>query len=294
MAASVGRPPWLDRPIPVVSAAKAVIIIIITVVMLYPFLYIIAMSFAAKDSSMSGFWPTAFSADSYRSILGGGVVTRALLVSGFVTFMGTLLSLAFTSTLAYGLTRVRDVPGARVALILVLATMFFGAGIIPNFLLIKSLGLIDSLWSLILPGMVSAFNLVVMRNFFMNIPVGLLEAARIDGASNFRIFAQIVLPLSKPVMAVIGLFYAVGYWNSYFNALIYISTPDKWPIQVVLNQYVIQGSQIARLQATDIPTPPAQSIQMAVVVLATVPILIIYPFLQRHFAKGMLTGAIKE
>lgn len=294
MAVSVGRPPWLDRPTPVVSAAKAVIIIVITVVMLYPFLYIIAMSFAAKDSSLSGFWPTAFSVDAYRSILGGGVVTRALLISGFVTIMGTLLSLAFTSTLAYGLTRVKDVPGARAALILVLATMFFGAGIIPNFLLIKSLGLIDSLWSLILPGMISAFNLVVMRNFFMNIPAGLLEAARIDGASNFRIFAQIVLPLSKPVLAVIGLFYAVGYWNSYFNALIYISTPDKWPIQVVLNQYVIQGSQIARLQATDIPTPPAQSIQMAVVVLATVPILIIYPFLQRHFAKGMLTGAIKE
>ncbi|TYB56976.1 carbohydrate ABC transporter permease [Nonomuraea sp. PA05] len=289
------RPPWLERPSPLVRAGKAVVITAIVLVMLYPFCYMIAMSFASKESATSGFWPTAFSLDAYTSILGGGVVTRALLVSLFVTAVGTTLSLALTSTLAYGLTRIRDVPGARAVLVLVLATMFFGAGIIPNFLLVKSLGLIDSLWSLILPVLISAFNLVVVRNFFMNIPASLHEAARMDGASNLWIFLRVVLPLSKPVLAVVGLFYAVGYWNSFFHALIYINDTAKWPIQVVLNQYVIQGSQIANLQGgNDMAVPPAQSVQMAVVVLATLPILVVYPFLQRHFAKGMLTGAIKE
>ncbi|MGJ6969482.1 carbohydrate ABC transporter permease [Streptosporangium sp. G11] len=288
-------PPWMERPSRIVQAGKAVLIAAIVLIMLYPFCYMIAMSFASKESSTGGFWPTAFSLDAYTSILGGGVVTRALLVSLFVTVVGTALSLTLTSTLAYGLTRIRDVPGARAVLIIVLATMFIGAGIIPNFLLVKSLGLIDSLWSLILPVMISAFNLVVVRNFFMNIPASLYEAARIDGAGNLWIFLRVVLPLSKPVLAVIGLFYAVGYWNSFFHALLYINDTAKWPIQVVLNQYVIQGSQIANLQGgNDIAVPPAQSVQMAVVVLATLPILLIYPFLQRHFAKGMLTGAIKE
>ncbi len=288
------RPPWVEVPSVAIRVAKIVVIAIIVLVMLYPFVYIIAMSFASADSDLSGFWPTAFSFDAYQSILGGGVVTRALMVSAFVTIVGTFCSLALTTSLAYGLTRTREVPFARAILLLVLATMFFGAGIIPNFLVVKSLGLIDSLWSLILPVMVSAFNVVVVRNFFMGIPASLLEAARIDGASNWTIFRRIILPLSKPVLAVIGLFSAVGYWNSYFNALLYISDTAKWPIQVVLNQYVIQGSLLANLQGSNIVTPPSQSVQMAVVVLATLPILIVYPFLQRHFAHGMLTGAVKE
>ncbi len=272
---------------------KAAVICSIVVVMLYPFLYIISMSFASRNSQMRGFWPTDFSLEAYRAILSGDVVTRAMMVSVLVTVVGTLLSLFLTTTLAYGLSRTRAVPGSKAVLLLVLFTMFFSAGIIPNYLLVRSLGLLDSLWALILPVALSGFNMVVVRNFFMGIPDSLLESARIDGASDFRIFAGIVLPLSKPVLAVIGLFYAVNYWNSYFTALIYINDSSKWPIQVVLNQYVIQGSSLANLQSTDIPAPPSQSVQMAVVVLATLPILLVYPFIQRHFAKGMLTGAIK-
>ncbi|WP_235019843.1 carbohydrate ABC transporter permease [Ruania rhizosphaerae] len=275
------------------QAVKAAVICSIVVVMLYPFLYIISMSFASRNSQMRGFWPTDFSLEAYRAILSGDVVTRAMMVSVLVTVVGTLLSLFLTTTLAYGLSRTRAVPGSKAVLLLVLFTMFFSAGIIPNYLLVRSLGLLDSLWALILPVALSGFNMVVVRNFFMGIPDSLLESARIDGASDFRIFAGIVLPLSKPVLAVIGLFYAVNYWNSYFTALIYINDSSKWPIQVVLNQYVIQGSSLANLQSTDIPAPPSQSVQMAVVVLATLPILLVYPFIQRHFAKGMLTGAIK-
>ncbi len=172
--------------------------------------------------------------------------------------------------------------------------MFFSAGIIPNFMLIKYLGLLDSTWSLIIPGLISAFNMIVIRNFFQGLPEELIEAARIDGAGEWRIFLQIVLPLSKPVLAVMGLFYAVGYWNTYFNALLYINDSEKWPIQVVLQQYVLAGVAIpGAVVSPDAPPPPGVTLQMAVIVLATVPILIVYPFLQRYFTSGVLTGAIK-
>ncbi|GAA4520881.1 carbohydrate ABC transporter permease [Brachybacterium sp. AOP42-C2-15] len=291
---SPGRPPWMGTPSPTMQALKVAAIAMIAVVMLYPFLYVILFSFADAGSVTSGqLIPTSFSSAAYESIFAGGVVTRSLLVTAGITIVGTLLSLLFTSTLAYGLTRTRDVPYAKSAMVLVLCTMFFGAGIIPNYLLIKQLGLLDSYWALILPGLISAFNMIVMRNFFMELPSELLESARIDGASEFRIFGSIVLPLSKAVLAVIALFYAVGYWNSFFNALLYINDTTKWPIQLVLNQYVVQGNAMSDLQAPDRPAPPAQTVQMAIVVVATIPILIVYPFAQRFFTKGVLTGAIK-
>ena len=289
-----GRPPWMSRPSPTMQALKVAAIAMIAVVMLYPFLYVIAFSFADAGSVASGqLLPTSFSTAAYSSIFAGGVVTRSLLVTAGVTAVGTFLSVLFTSMLAYGLTRTRQVPFARAAMVLVLCTMFFGAGIIPNYLLIKQLGLLDSLWALILPGLISAFNMIVMRNFFMELPQELLESARIDGASELRIFLSIVLPLSKAVIAVIALFYAVGYWNSFFNALLYINDTAKWPIQLVLNQYVVQSNALTDLQAPDRPAPPAQTVQMAIVVVATLPILVVYPFAQRFFTKGVLTGAIK-
>lgn len=291
---TTGRPPWMGNPSPTTQAVKAVAIALIAVVMLYPFLYVIMFSFADGRSVNSGqLFPTSFSTAAYESIFAGGVVTRSLLVTTGITLVGTLLSLFFTATLAYGLTRTRQVPFARAALIMVLCTMFFGAGIIPNYLLIKELGLLDSYWALILPGLISAFNMIVMRNFFMELPQELFESARIDGASEFRMFFSIVLPLSKAVLAVIALFYAVGYWNSFFNALLYINDTTKWPIQLVLNQYVVQSNAMTDLQAPDRPAPPAQTVQMAIVVVATLPILVVYPFAQRFFTKGVLTGAIK-
>ena len=290
-----GRPPWLAAAPPWVRALKALSLVLIVITMLYPLVYVIAMSFAVPSQARAGvIFPTAFSADAYRAIFNGGTVTTGLLNSVWLTGVGTSLSLAATAMLAWGLSRTRQVPGARAVLLMVLATMFFGAGIIPNFLLVKALGLLDSLWALILPGLISAFNMIVMRNFFMNLPGELMDAAKIDGAGEWRIFLRIVLPLSKPVLAVIGLFYAVGYWNTCFNALIYIQDSDKWPIQVVLQQYVLAGVQIPGAVVTpDQPAPPGVTLQMAVIVLATVPILIVYPFLQRYFTSGVLTGAIK-
>lgn len=291
-----GLPPWLDPAPTWLRALKGLVIVLIVLTMMYPLVYVIAMSFAAPEQARSGVvFPTEYSLDAYRVIFEGGTVTTGLRNSLWLTVVGTALSLTFTSMLAWGLSRTRQVPGSKAILIMVLATMFFSAGIIPNFLLIKGLGLLDSLWALIIPGLISAFNMIVIRNFFMNLPGELIEAARIDGAGEWRVFLQIVLPLSKPVLAVMALFYAVGYWNSYFNALLYINDSEKWPIQVVLQQYVLAGVTIpgSAPVADQPPPPPGVTLQMAVIVLATVPILIVYPFLQRYFTKGVLTGAIK-
>jgi ABC-type glycerol-3-phosphate transport system permease component len=285
----------MNPPSVPVRALKAVVIVLIALTMLYPIAYVIAMSFAVPEQARAGvIFPTRFSLDAYRAIFNGGTVAVGLRNSVWITVVGTVLSLTFSSMLAWGLSRTREVPGAKAVLVMVLATMFFSAGIIPNFLLIKNLGLLDSLWSLIIPGLISAFNMIVIRNFFMNLPRELMEAARIDGAGEWRIFLRIALPLSKPVLAVMGLFYAVGYWNTYFNALLYINDNSKWPIQVVLQQYVLAGVQIpGAMVSPDQPPPPGVTLQMAVIVLATVPILLVYPFIQRYFTSGVLTGAIK-
>ncbi|WP_112134535.1 carbohydrate ABC transporter permease [Glycomyces dulcitolivorans] len=294
-AVSKGVPPWMNPPSLWIRGVKALVITLIVITMLYPLVYVIAMSFASPSQARAGVvFPTEFSLDAYRAIFNGGTVTQGLQNSLFITVTGTLLSLAATSMLAWGLVRTRQVPGAKIVLVMILATMFFSAGIIPNFMLIKYLGLLDSTWSLIVPGLISAFNMIVIRNFFQGLPEELIEAARIDGAGEWRIFLQIVLPLSKPVLAVMGLFYAVGYWNTYFNALLYINDSEKWPIQVVLQQYVLAGVQIpGATLAGDAPPPPGVTLQMAVIVLATLPILVVYPFLQRYFTSGVLTGAIK-
>ena len=178
---------------------------------------------------------------------------------------------------------------------IVLGAILFGPGLIPTYLVVKSFGLLDSWWSLILPTMISAFNVVVMRAFFMELPEELFESAEIDGASQASIFFRIVMPLSKAVLAVIGLFYAVAYWNAFFSALLYINTPEKWPMALVLRTYVINQTLMTSDQLANAGEvlPPQLSLQMAVLVLAIVPILIVYPFLQRHFAKGVLVGAVK-
>lgn len=285
------RPPWMHpAPLPV-QVLKALVITAIVAVMAVPFSYIVVTSFAAPGSS-GQIVPESFSLGAYRSLLSGGVVTRSLVVSTGVTVVGTVLSVFFTVLLAFGLMTTREMPGGRVIFFGILATMLFTAGIIPNYLLVQQLGLLDSYWSLILPTLISAFNLVVVRNFFMELPQDLLDAARIDGASEWRVLWSIVVPNSRAVIAVVGLFYAVGYWNNFFNALLYINDSSKWPVQLVLNSYVLQGSPLSQIENPEL-TPPLQSIQMAVVVLAMLPILAVYPFVQRYFTKGVLTGAIK-
>jgi len=297
MAILAKRPVWMEKPNWFVQGLKVLVMIFIVIVMLYPFINIVMVSFSDPNKYTSGdllLWPEGFTIDSYKLILSGNIVPRALLVSIGVTVVGTLFSMVMTVTIAYGLSYTRRVPGSKFMLWVVLASMLFSAGIIPTYLLVRGLHLIDSYWSLILPGAISAFNLVVVRSFFMNIPEELLDAARIDGCGELRILARLVLPLSKAVLAVIALFYGVGYWNAFFGAMLYLNDTSKWPIQLVLQQYVLQAEP---LPGTVIENPQVkitpETVRMTVLVLATVPILLVYPFLQRFFTSGVLTGAIK-
>lgn len=292
---SDGRPPWMEKPTRIGQAAKALAVVVVVAAVAYPLLGVIGTSFASQTdiirSSGLVLWPDHPTVDAYRTIFTGGVVTRALVVSLGITVFGTLASLLVTVGMAYGLSR-RDVIGSRFILMTALFTMLFNAGIIPNFLLVKGLGLYDTYAALVMPTLVSAFNLVVLRSFFMNLPEELYDAAKVDGAGDFRILVRIVLPLSKAVLAVISLFYAVTYWNAFFNSLLYLNDSDKWPLPMVLRTYVLQGQSLNAASAGEV-LAPQQAVQMAVLVIAVVPILCVYPFLQRYFTKGVLTGAIK-
>jgi ABC-type glycerol-3-phosphate transport system permease component len=291
------RPVWMEEPSLPLKVLKAVTLAFIVLVMTFPLVYVIAVSFSSAKDVLGGglvLFPANPTLDAYRAIFEGGVVTRALRVSVGLTLLGTLAQMVATTTLAYGLSK-PGVPGARIVLFLVLGAFLFTPGMIPSFLLVRELGMLDTYPSLIVPGLIGAFNLIVLRNFFMNIPQELLDAARVDGANDVQIFFRIVLPLSKAVLAVVALFYGVGIWNAFFNAVLYIYDTSKWPIQLVLRQYVLQGSSLSSATQLDPtqPPPPPQTIQMAIVVVATVPILLVYPFLQKYFTKGVLSGAIK-
>lgn len=292
------RPIWQERPSAFVTVLKVLVLAFTVVVTLYPFIYVIAVSLSNPKVYTPGdllLWPKGFTTAAYQLILAGQTVPRALVVSVCVTTVGTLVSMFCTVTMAYGLSRTSRVPGARPILLLVLFTMLFSAGIIPSYLVVRGVGLLDNYLALIVPGAISAFNLVVIRNFFMNIPEELYDAARIDGAGELQILWRVVLPLSKAVLAVIALFYGVGYWNSFFEAMLYLNEPRMWPIQLILRQYVLQAEplgDVAAREQTQVHLTP-ETIQMTVLVLATVPILLVYPFLQRFFTKGVLTGAIK-
>ncbi|NVM94649.1 carbohydrate ABC transporter permease [Arthrobacter wenxiniae] len=289
------RPAWKEKPSLLYSSLKALIVVGVTACIGLPVLVVFATSFADNQQIIHAggyvLWPTHPNLDAYRTLFSGNLMIRALGVSAFITVIGTAIALFVTILLAYATSR--PVLFGRPVVLAVLFTMLFSAGIIPMYLMIKQLGLIDSLWSLILPGALGGFNFVVMRSFFMGIPGELIESARIDGASDWKILWTMVLPLSKAVTAVVGLFYAVGIWNAFFNALLYLNDTAKWPVQVVLRSYVLQGKSMAADQLGVAVQAQPQSLQMAVVVVALLPILLVYPFLQRHFTKGVITGAVK-
>ncbi|TCC42882.1 carbohydrate ABC transporter permease [Kribbella capetownensis] len=288
-----------DVPTIPTRVLKGIILLLCCTVVIVPFIGVISTSIASQAhvTESGGFvlWPDSLNWASYRAIFNGGVVQRALLVSFVITLGGTLVSLAGSTMLAYALSRPGSF-GQRPILMIVLFSILFSPGLIPNYLVVKEFGLLDSLLALVLPTAINGFNVIVLRSFFMSIPASVIDSARVDGAGDFRIFWSIVLPLSRAVLAVIGLFYAVGYWNAFFNAMLYISDTAKWPLQLVLRTYVINNTELSSGDlggASADQLPPQESIQMAILVISLVPILIVYPFLQRHFTKGMLTGAVK-
>ncbi|MFC0211964.1 carbohydrate ABC transporter permease [Paenibacillus chartarius] len=285
---------WGSRIFDSVNVTLLAIFALLTVI---PFIYVIAGSFATqKELMLRGFilFPTEFSLDAYKYIFSTQTLVRSLGVTIFITIAGTLINIFFTCLMAYPLAR-KDMDFRKPILMMVVFTMLFSGGMIPTFLVVKQLGMIDSYWSLLIPNAISAFNLIIMRNFFQQLPDGLEESAKIDGCNDLGIFFRIVLPLSMPAIATFSLFYAVGHWNTFFNAILYINDNTKWPIQVLLRQIVILASggvgDSTAMEADFVP--PEQSVKMAVIVVSTLPILLVYPFLQKHFAKGVLLGSVK-
>lgn len=265
-------------------------IAIITVV---PFVYVIAASFASEHEIITRplfLIPREPTLEAYTRIFGneyGTTVLRSMGVSILVTLVGTIINLFFTTTMAYALAK--PIKGRNFALNCVLFTMVFSGGMIPTFLIVKSLGMYNTYAALILPGAISAYNMIIVKNFFQQLPPGLEEAASIDGCTDLGIFWKIALPLSLPMLATFGLFYAVGHWNNYFGALLYLEDSKKYPFQLVLRNLVMleQNAQ----DPEDLV--PQETLKMAMIVVGTVPILCVYPFLQKHFAAGVMVGAIK-
>lgn len=269
---------------------------LIALIMVIPFVYVIAASFAPESEIQSRpifLIPNNPTLAAYERIFNmndmGTRVFQSLFVSVCVTVIGTIINLFFTTTMAYGLSR-SNLIGKKPLLNMVLFTMVFGGGMIPLFLVVKGLGMYDTYAALILPGAISAYNMLIVRNFFIELPRELEEAASIDGCSDIGIFIKIALPLSMPCLATFGLFYAVGHWNNYFGALLYLEDSKKFPFQLVLRNIVMQTAENSTDPNQELPE---DTLKMAVIVVGTVPILIVYPFLQKHFAAGVMVGAVK-
>ncbi|MFG3126113.1 carbohydrate ABC transporter permease [Streptomyces tendae] len=291
------RPVWEEKPSRAGLAGKGLVLLLACLGILFPLWIVVVTSLSSRKSIDEAgglvMIPKDITFVAYQELLSGGQVTRAALVSIGITLVGTLFSMAVSVLCAYGLSRSGSL-GHRWILMVLLATMFFSAGLIPTYLLVQSLGLTDSYLALILPSAISVFNILVLRGFFMGISQELIDSARIDGAGDLRILWQIVLPLSRAVVAVITLFYAVGYWSAWFNASLYLNDQDMLPLQNVMIQLVQkQEAPVGLGQAIKTGELSGLAVQMAVMVMALLPVAVLSPFVQRHFKKGMLTGAVK-
>ncbi|MBD2870057.1 carbohydrate ABC transporter permease [Paenibacillus arenilitoris] len=282
------------------DAANITVLALVGILTLFPLYYVVVVSFTdpAEYIRKQGYvlFPQSWTFDSYNYLLSTSAFKNATLISAFLAIVGTALSLVVTSAFSYGLSRKR-LQGRRFMMLLILITILFGPGLIPPYLLVRDLGLINSVWSLILPVLTSGWYVILMKSFFDSIPVELEESAVIDGSTDIGVFFRIVLPLSLPALAAFGLFYAVGYWNTFFNAVLYINDYTKWPLQLVLRNMLIDSStQAGGTAAAEMMAEqniPTETLKMAAVVIATFPILCVYPFLQKHFAKGVMLGSVK-
>ena len=273
---------------------------LIAIITIIPFIYLIGASFATEYEIATrpmSFIPRDVSTGAYEYIFSSSKILRGFKNSLFITAAGTLINLFFTVTMAYALSKTR-LRGRNFFLNMVIFSMFFSGGMIPGYIVVANvLNLKNTFWSVLLPGAISAYNLMIVKNFFQGIPQELEESASIDGCTDLGILWKIVLPLSLPVLATFGLFYAVGHWNAYFGAMIYMTgAKEKWPLQVLLRELIIMSNGTAgdlTNMADDFVQPPEQSVKMAVIVVSTVPIMCVYPFLQKYFVKGVMVGALK-
>ena len=277
-----------------------VIVTLVAFTTILPFIYILGASFASEYELATRpmfIIPRDVTLDAYKYIFSSNKIITAFGNSVFITAAGTLINLFCTVTMAYAVSKKR-LRGRNFFLNMVIFSMFFSGGMIPTYIVVANwLHLKDTYWSVLLPGAISAYNMMIVKNFFQGIPQELEESASIDGCNDVGVLWKIVLPLSLPVLATFGLFYAVGHWNAYFGAMIYMTgAREKWPLQVLLREIIILANASAGDMANLDPNfvqPPEQSIKMAVIVVSTVPIMCVYPFLQKYFVKGVMVGALK-
>jgi putative aldouronate transport system permease protein len=289
------RRSWGER---LFDGANVIFMILLSAVTLYPFLYVLFASLSDPTwvVQMRGLilFPKGATLEAYKLVFDNPAILTGYANTLFYVIVGTALNILMTSLGAYALSR-QSVMWKNPIMFLIVFTMFFNGGLIPTYLLVNNLGMLDSRWALIIPSAMSAYNLIIMRTSFQSIPVSLEESAKLDGANDFTVLFRIVLPLSMPVVAVMILFYGVGHWNGWFNALIYLRTRDLYPLQLILREILITNSTDSMMTGVGgaDKMPIGETIKYATIIVATVPILMLYPFLQKYFVKGVMIGAIK-
>ncbi|MEF3311808.1 carbohydrate ABC transporter permease [Paenibacillus sp. GYB004] len=286
----------MKRKITLFSVVNTIILLGLVVVTLYPFVHMGAVSLSSSIHVLKGevsWFPKGFQLETYKLVLSDPRIGKAYWNTIVYVTLGTAISLVITSLGAYALAK-KTMLFHRGFTLVIIFTMFFSGGMIPTFLVVKELGVMDTVWGIVLPGAVSTWNLLIMRTFFSGIPVELEESGRIDGLNDIGVFFRIVVPLSQAVFATIGLFYAVGLWNNFMLPLLYLRDPDLFPLQVILRNIVLAG-QVNQADAAAIGDNVVleESLKYATIMVSTVPILLIYPFLQKYFVKGVMIGAVK-
>ncbi|MBQ6645078.1 MAG: carbohydrate ABC transporter permease [Clostridia bacterium] len=288
---------WADRTFSVVNTLLLIFALLIVAL---PILYVIAQSLSSPQEVIAGrvlFWPRRITLIAYKEIFRSKMLLSGYKNSILYTFTGTVVNVVMTVMCAYPLSR-KDFVGRKQIMWLFVFTMIFSAPLIPSFINVRNLGMLNSIWAIIIPGAISAYNMVIARTFFMsNIPDEMIEAADLDGASDMQILIRLVLPLSKAVIAVLVLFYAVGHWNSYFDAFIYLSSEDKLPLQVILRNILANAKMIEEMADATVEQSERMSLvevlKYAVIVFGSLPVLILYPFVQKYFVKGIMIGSVK-
>lgn len=274
------------------DALVIIILLVIVAICVFPLLYVVSVSLTPITEVLKngGFViiPKKVTLVAYRELFSQKALPTAMNVTLFITVLGTIIDMILTTLMAYPLSR-KKLPGRKIFMYFIIFTMMFSGGMIPTYLLVRSLHLTNTYFSMILPGAISTFNLLVMKSFFENLPEELFESARIDGAKEFYILLRIVVPLSMPVFVTVALFCMVGHWNTYISAILYITKSDMYPLQVVLRNLLVASTNT--LNADE--TVPTQTFQMASVVFASIPIIVVYPFIQKYFVSGMMLGAVK-
>lgn len=280
----------------VFNVLNAFIMLFVCVVTLYPFLFIAAASLSEPlfiAQGKIGVIPLGFTTQSYKMVFEYPMIWRAYFNTIYYTVLGTTINIILTIFAAYPLSR-KSFIGRKFFNMLIFFPIIFNVGMIPSFLVVNSLGMRDTVWAIVIPGAVSGFNTIIMRTFFEGIPSALEESAKIDGATHMQILFRIILPLSLPSIATIGLFYAVGHWNSFFSAMLYLRDQEKQPIQIILRNIVVMNQTDTVMQSVnDDRAQVGESIKYATIMVATLPILLVYPFIQKYFVHGILIGSVK-